>query len=137
MNDVLMSIKPKYVEMLLSGQKTVEIRRRSTRLAPGTRIWIYATSPCSEIVATATVVSVHWASPDEIWQHHGANVGIDRSEFDAYISGRDKISAIALEHVRKLETPLALRNDWCGFHPPQSYANLRRGAPLLAALQTR
>ena len=137
MNDVLMSIKPKYVEMLLSGQKTVEIRRRSTRLAPGTRIWIYATSPWSEIVATATVVAIRWGSPDEIWQHHGANVGIGRSEFDAYISGRDAVSAIALENVRELETPLHLRNDRCGFHPPQSYVNLRRGAPLLAALQTR
>ena len=137
MSNVLMSIKPKYVEMLLSGKKTVEIRRRQVRLAPGTRIWIYATSPWSEIVATATVEAVRCATPDQIWNQYAVSVGIERREFDSYSEGRDVISAISLDNVRRLDKPLPFRNGRCGFHPPQSYAKLRGGEPLLTALQSR
>ena len=132
-----MAIKPKYVKMLLSGTKSVEIRRRNVRLPPGTRIWFYATSPWHQIVATATVQAVRCASPEEVWRQSGDRVGIDRPEFDAYVGGRDSISAIALVDVRRLRSPLPLQNAECNFRPPQSYAHLRPRTPLLAILQAR
>lgn len=79
-----MSIKPPYVGMLVSGCKTVEIRKRAVRAPAGARIWIYATSPRQQVVASARLEAVALDTADEIWSAFGERVGIDRREFDAY-----------------------------------------------------
>lgn len=40
---VLMSIRPKWCELIASGKKTVEIRRRKPNLEPPFKVYIYAT----------------------------------------------------------------------------------------------
>ena len=53
MDQAIISLKPRYVELILSGKKTVELRNRVVRMDPGTVIWIYATRPVGGIVALA------------------------------------------------------------------------------------
>ena len=91
-----MSVKPPYVDMLISGCKTVEIRKRAVRAPVGARIWIYATSPRRQVVASARLQGVAFEGPDEIWQAFGDRVGIDRHEFDAYVGDAElKLSVFA------------------------------------------
>ncbi len=63
MTDILMSIKPPYVDMLISGCKTIEIRKRAVRAPAGARIWIYATSPRRQVVASARLEAVAVEAP--------------------------------------------------------------------------
>ena len=58
MSQVIISLKPEYGKLVLSGSKTVELRNRIVRIEPGTKIWIYITRPISEIVAMADLSSV-------------------------------------------------------------------------------
>lgn len=136
MTDILMSIRPPYVEMLVSGWKTVEIRKRAVRAPAGARIWIYATSPRKEVVASARLEAVVLETPEKIWRAFGDRVGIDRSEFDAYVGGAQVVAALCLTEITKLDSPLCPRGERPAFRPPQSYAFLR-DAGLLAALEAR
>ena len=136
MTDILMSVKPPYVDMLVSGCKTVEIRKRAVRAPAGARIWIYATSPRRQVVASARLQGVALEAPDEIWHAFGDRVGIDRREFDAYVGDAELVAALTLTEVTELDAPLCARSEVPAFHPPQSYAFLH-DAELLAALEAR
>lgn len=41
---VLMSIKPKYCEMIFCGEKTIEIRKRAPKLKPPFKVYVYCTN---------------------------------------------------------------------------------------------
>jgi type I restriction enzyme S subunit len=136
MTDILMSIRPPYVDMLLSGCKTVEIRKRAVRAPAGARIWIYATSPRRQVVASARLESVALEAPDEIWRTFGDRAGIDRQEYEAYIGDAELVAALTLAEITRLDTPLCSRSEAPTFRPSQSYAVLR-DAGLLAALSAK
>ncbi len=136
MTDILMSIKPPYADMIVSGCKTVEIRKRAVRAPAGTTIWIYATSPRQQVVASARLEAVAPDTADEIWRVFGDRAGIDRSEFDAYVGEAEVIAALCLAEITELKVPVCPRGEASAFRPPQSYA-LLRDAHLLAALEAK
>ena len=111
MTEILISIKPRYVDMLVSGCKTVEIRKRAVRAPAGARIWIYATSPRQQVVASARLKATASAAPDEIWRTFGDRSGIDRREFDAYVGDVGLVSALTLTEIDEFDTPLCLRGE--------------------------
>lgn len=60
--DVLLSLKPKYAEMILSGKKTVELRKRWANKEVD-KVWIYATEPVGKILGYFEEGTVWTASP--------------------------------------------------------------------------
>ena len=103
MSQVILSLKPQYVDLILSGEKAVELRNRVVRMEPGTMIWIYATRPVGGIVALAELDSVVHDTPAEIWFRFEREMCIDREHFDSYIDNRESVSALKLSSVRKLK----------------------------------
>ena len=127
MNQAILSLKPQYVELILSGKKTVELRNRVVRMEPGTVIWIYATRPVGGIVALAELDSIVHDTPAEIWIRYEREMCIDRDHFDSYINNRGAVSALILSSVRELKQSMTL--DWIrrstgNFQPPQFYSRL-------------
>ena len=140
MTNALISIKPKYVRMILSGEKSIEIRNRSVNLPPGTRLWIYNTVPKGCLEAVANIRSIKLDSPNVIWKHYFHKIGISRTEFLSYVNGSKEISAIFLEDVRRLTPPPTLsdlRSEIEGFHPPQFLKRIEVASPFLYFLGTR
>ena len=137
MEQAILSLKPQYVELILSGKKTVELRNRIVRMEPGTVIWIYATKPVGRIVALAELDSVVHDTPAEIWVQYGREICIDRAHFDSYINNRESVSALILSSVRKLKHSVTL--DWIrrstgNFQPPQFYSRLSLDGRLSSTL---
>jgi predicted transcriptional regulator len=52
---LLISIKPRYAEMIFSGVKTVELRRKEPRVGQGDRMVVYVSSPIMEVTGECTV----------------------------------------------------------------------------------
>ena len=137
MEQAILSLKPQYVELILSGKKTVELRNRIVRMEPGTVIWIYATKPVGGIVALAELDSVVHDTPAEIWVQYGREICIDRAHFDSYINNKESVSALILSSVRKLKHSVTL--DWIrrstgNFQPPQFYSRLSLDGRLSSTL---
>jgi len=121
---LFLSLRPAYAQMILDGDKTVELRRIRPRAAVGSIAVIYAASPRSAVLGLCRVENVADAHPDEIWNLHGDLAGIDRQRFDEYFAGTATAVAITVTSpVRFLSSvPLArLRVSWLGFQPPQSF----------------
>lgn len=137
---ILLSLKPRFADAILSGTKTVELRRQRVALAPGAAVLIYASSPVMAIIGTARVRSVERDEQQRIWLRHSSSIALTRAEYDNYLEGVDSVSAITLELPKRLDRPVTLQQlrGEHPFHPPQSYCFVSPSAPgTLGALSSR
>jgi predicted transcriptional regulator len=126
--DLLVSIRPNYVEKIASGLKTVELRRRFSEDAVGAIILIYSTSPTQAIVGSATIKGVRKQGLNALWQQYGEAACIDRPAFNAYFRGLAEGYAILLGDVRVFARAVAAADlkEKFGFVAPQSFMYLRQ-----------
>jgi predicted transcriptional regulator len=133
-SDILISVKPAYVNKMIRGCKTVELRRRSLPVSAGTRIWIYSTLPIGNLTALGIVSSVHYCSPAYIWKKFGPKTGICNSDFTAYFAGVELGCVIVFERIISLQPSLSLsdlRAHLGAFWPPQFFKTLKPDNPEL------
>lgn len=113
------ALKPKWAELILSGEKTVGIRRsRMNRMID--RMLIYRTGT-GMIVGETRVKGMHAASPDTIWKEYGAASRIPKPVFDEYAKGADLLYAYRLEAPVRYNKPRTLSEiglkrapqSWC------------------------
>ena len=121
---LVLSLKPRFAEAILDGTKTVEVRRIMPRITIPTLALLYASGSSRALVGTCVVRSVARYPTDELWHLHGADTALSRTEFDAYLEGRDCGVALLLERPELLAPPIPLHTlrQAHGFRPPQSLA---------------
>ena len=136
MNDAIISIKPEYVEKILSGSKTVELRTRNICLPLDSRLWVYTTLPVGKVKLSSQISFVEALTPRQMWRKHGKSICISKKEFDGYTEGRDVVVAIGLKNVKPLKKDICLktmREYEENFQPPQFFSRLHPDRPLYSA----
>lgn len=121
---LMLSLKPRYAEMIFGGKKTAELRRVRPSVSRGDLLILYVSSPTKALAGVAEVASVVSGKPDEIWPLVSRRAGIGRDEFDRYFAGAGLAHAILLSRVWKMGMPMKLdriRRMRTRFRPPQSY----------------
>ncbi|MDH5721901.1 MAG: GNAT family N-acetyltransferase [Alphaproteobacteria bacterium] len=131
--DVIISIQPNYVAKILSGKKTIELRKKPFPANGGVRIWIYTTKPSSSIEATAYVTEYEKDTPENIWKKYRNKCGISKKDFDEYYNGCKEAYALTLSNAKKLSRKIKLTelkelNE--GFTPPQYFRYLKHNSSL-------
>lgn len=99
---VLLSIKPKYADLILAGSKRVEFRR-SWAAQDVSMIVLYSSSPIQKIVGTVEVDEIVVASPTSLWRtcvERGG--GLTREELRSYFADKSQGVAVLLGKVVKL-----------------------------------
>jgi len=127
---LLLSVRPKYAESILSGTKRAEIRRRRPAAIPGTPVIIYATKPVAAVLGTARIERIDAGSPGEMWDRYANLMDITRSNYGDYLYDVDTAYVLLLSHVYRLGVPLSLEDmrRTVDFHPPRSYSYMSRPA---------
>lgn len=124
--DAIISIRPNFAAAILSGSKTVELRRRIPPLEIGTRLWIYATRPIAAVLGSAITEAIVRGTPDAVWEAYAEQAAIGRDDYDRYFDGAKEAIGISISSVRAI-APIniqQLREMRDGFHPPQVIAKL-------------
>lgn len=137
MTDALISIKPEFVDKIVNGQKTVEIRTRKVQLDKNSKLWIYTTLPKGSVQVLTYVKHVDFGHPTTIWSKYGSSIGISRKTFDQYVNGSKSISAIVTEGTCKLPYEISLQNIRSivpDFQPPQFIKRMDDEDPVLMAI---
>jgi len=132
-NLILISIKEKYVKEILSGKKTIELRKAMPKAKEGDTILIYTTKPVMAVTAVATVEKIISKTPLEMWNQHHETLGINRKEFDAYYEKAKKAIGIKLKDVEKLNAEIllsAIKLIQPRFSPPQTFKYLNKFSTL-------
>ncbi len=123
--EFILSIRPQYSKKIMSGKKTIELRRRFPLSAPsGTIAYIYSTSPTRAMVGLVEIAEVIKLPVNQIWHEYSKLALVTKDDFDDYFSGVDKGIAIRFKNPRSFSQPLSLADlrEKCGFEPPQSYS---------------
>ena len=103
----IFSIHPNYSELILSGIKTVEFRKRRC-VKPVDKIVIYATAPVSKIVGEVSVVKETFGSLDELWPIAKRFGCLNDYSFFSYFKGKRNAVAYFLNNPRKYDRKISL-----------------------------
>lgn len=125
---LLISLKPNYADLVFSGLKTAELRRRISERMQDRDVFVYVSSPVKELRGGFRVGQVWSGSPSQIWSTVRNFAGVSKRVFDNYYQGQNIAFALEILDVweyaypRKLEQ---LRTQFPGFVAPQSYRYAR------------
>ena len=126
MSEFVISLKQKYLDLMLAKEKSIELRRRPMhQLTKDSRVWIYGSLPVGAIKAVATVKQVLHLPPDVAWERYSAHIAISESEYMAYVEDSDQVSLVVWDEIQPLVQEFSLsdiRKSIPGFRPPQFYS---------------
>lgn len=119
--NVLISIHPKYVDLISAGKKKIEFRKRSFS-RPIKRILVYSTAPVSKVVGFFDVENIEISTPGKLWKDYSDIGGIGRVDFFNYYANATNAVGI---HIKKYTSfNQALSISLLNTTPPQSYKYL-------------
>jgi predicted transcriptional regulator len=125
---LLVSIRPEFANLIFSGAKTVELRRRRPKLIRGGDwVAVYASSPVKALVGVFQISDIHEERISDLWKMLWNRAAITRDQFDRYYSGKETGVGIGVRNVEKLQVPLELKElrvRLANFTPPQSFRYL-------------
>lgn len=130
---ILISIKDVYVQEILAGRKSIELRKARPQAKPGDTILIYTTQPKKAITAIATVEDILVLSPETMWAQYQDRLGIDRQGFEKYYKNCTKAIGIQIKNVYQLDDEIllsAIKHIHPNFSPPQTFKYLNKFATL-------
>lgn len=123
--NVILSIKPEFVEKIFSGEKQYEYRKVLFKQKVDT-VYIYASRPISKIVGEFKIAEIICDTPANIWNQTKAHSGVTKSFFQKYYEGKDKGVALKIKECKKYKKAVEPSTIVPNFKVPQSfiYVNL-------------
>lgn len=118
---VLLSIKPKYAEMILNGEKQYEFRRAIFKSPSVTKVILYASSPVRKVIGEFEIDCILSLDVAELWMRTMEYSGIDKGCYDSYFEGKDTGHAIKVKSVKRYSKHKELQ-EFDIKHAPQSFA---------------
>ena len=123
-SSVLISVKLQFSQLIVTGKKTVELRKKIPANLPGRKVYVYSTCPDAKIIGFFEVQSVESLPIVKLWERVRALAGMKEEDFFAYYTEKEQGYAIFFHEFVELKTPVtleALRKRNPGFVPPQNY----------------
>ncbi len=121
---LLLSLKPRFADLVFSGLKTAELRRRIARCAVNRDVFVYVSSPVRELRGGFRVEHVWEGSPESVWEQVSDLARVGKGDFDAYYGKRRIAYALKITDVWLCQTPASLENlrtELEDFVVPQSW----------------
>lgn len=120
--NVLLSIKPKYVEEIINGNKLYEFRKSLFKNRDDLNlVYIYSSSPVKKIIGAFTIGDVVKGCPKDLWVKFKDVSGIEENEFFKYFADKENGFAIQIEKLDIFETPIDPFTVLPDFKAPQSF----------------
>lgn len=118
--NVLLSIKPKYANAILAGQKLVEFRKLAFKREIE-RVYIYSSAPEQRIIGYFTIDDIVSDTPKKLWKQFSKVGSISEEDFFAYFADKEIGYSIKIKSVEKFTKSKNPKDIFENFVPPQSY----------------
>lgn len=121
---IIISIKPEFVNKIITGEKSIELRKVKPNVSESDIVLIYSTMPVKAIIAYCEVDFILKMAPEILWKTHSKKLGIDKERFSSYYLNCENAVGIGLKSVCKLEKAITLeqvKKHIPNFSPPQTY----------------
>ena len=118
--NVILSIKPKYAQAIISGIKKVEFRKKIFK-RPVDKVYIYSSSPTKKLIGYFTFAEIIENSPLDLWARFKDAGSIEKKDFFDYFKDYEKGFAIVIDTVVKFKKGIDPIDFFENFCAPQSY----------------
>lgn len=118
--NVLLSIKPKYANAILTGQKRVEFRKLAFKREIE-RVYIYSSAPEQRIIGYFTIDDIVSDTPKKLWREFNAVGSITEEDFFEYFADKEIGYSIKIKEVTRFTKSKNPKKIFENFVPPQSY----------------
>lgn len=118
--NVLLSIKPKYANAILLGQKLVEFRKLVFKKEIE-RVYIYSSAPEQRIIGYFTIEDIISDTPKKLWQEFSEVGSISEEDFFDYFANKKIGYSIKIKDVTRFRRSKNPKEIFENFVPPQSY----------------
>jgi predicted transcriptional regulator len=125
MMNLIISVKPKYVNEILAGRKKYEYRK-SIFKKPVNKIYIYSCCPQKKIVGYFFYNCFIQGTPEYIWKQTSTVSGISESEFFNYFKNKNDAIALKINHFYPFTVFPDISVISANFCAPQSYRYLEK-----------
>ncbi len=123
--NVLLSIKPRYAELIMAGRKKYEFRKYKFNDKHICWVYLYATSPVKKIVGAFKIGDIIRDHPRNLWDQLNEHSGVDEVDFFNYFKNSKVGYAIEIKYVETFGDPIDPKKVIPGFKPPQSFCYLK------------
>jgi predicted transcriptional regulator len=123
----ILSIKPPYANQILSGTKTIELRKSSMNLLPNDVILVYSSAPEQIFSFWFRIKTIETLPLEVMWDRYHTQLGIAKDEYLSYFSRCSVATGLHVCDVHPL-APISLKETETlvpGFVPPQGIILLR------------
>ena len=110
--DIILSIHPKWINKIRSGEKTVELRKRLPKNI--NRIFVYATSPVKKIIGIIYIKHIIKSDIFDLYDSTIGKTGCSDDEFLNYFLNSDFGYGIVIDYFQKIK-------QFAIVNPPQSF----------------
>ena len=105
--NVLLSIKPKYADEIISGRKKYEFRKFIFKREDIEKVYIYSSSPVKKIIGIIDIDGIIIDTPKSLWEQCYEYAGISESDFFSYFKNSDIGYAIKISDVQEFPVSIA------------------------------
>ena len=121
---VLLSIKPKYADLIFEGTKKFEFRRSIFKNENIDTIVVYSSSPVQKVIGEFQIKTILNYDLAKLWKRTRKYSGIDEDFFYQYFDKKEEGFAIKIDKPRRYKKALCLKKDF-NLLPPQSFLYLK------------
>ena len=118
--NVLLSIKPKYANAILAGEKLVEFRKLTFKKEIE-RVYIYSSAPEQRIIGYFTIDDIVSDTPKKLWRQFSDVGSISEEDFFEYFADKKIGYSIKIKEVKRFSKSKDPKDIFENFVPPQSY----------------
>ncbi|AFH95909.1 ASCH domain-containing protein [Providencia stuartii] len=119
---VLLSIKPEFAELILSGEKKFEFRKVLFKNQDVKVVVIYASHPVGRIIGEFEIDEIISSSPIDVWKKTEKFAGISKTFFEKYFHEKVTAFAIKVKNPKRYKDPMLISDLLPGTKmPPQSF----------------
>lgn len=118
---ILLSIKPQYVEKIISGEKRYEFRKKEFKRKDIDTIVVYSSGNVKKLVGEIKFKRILSDIPYLIWRKTHAQSGMTEESFMRYYMNKEKAYAIVIDTFLPYKEPVEIEAKYPGVKAPQSY----------------
>lgn len=122
--NVILSIKPFFVEKIFSGEKKYEYRKQGFGQNVN-KIYIYATSPICRIVGEFVLDGIIKDTPENVWSRTKMYSGLTKEFYDNYYKDRRLSYALKISSLIKYSEEINPNDIIDNFIAPQSFRYIK------------
>lgn len=121
---VILSIKPKFIEKIISGEKEYEFRKVIFKDSRVNKIVVYSSAPISKVVGEFDIKEIIKLPLNDLWELTKESSGIEEEFFYQYFGKKEYGYALKIENFKLYKKQFDIWKKY-GVKAPQSFAYIK------------